>query len=375
VVIVPAVLLHQWKLEIEKTPLRASYVSKKRDIDMDLTNQDVIVVIDSLFSLFSMRFSRTYWERIIVDEPQICKRLDPLRLKRSRFTWLITATPVSMIEKLKLFSIDFLEAVTVKHTKEELDHSIQISPIHYHDLRVDEPIHSICKNVLNPHQYALLKHKNFDALFHSLGYKKMEKKTLLEILEKKTQKPCMNTLNEYTCPICMDALRAPCATSCCYNFFCKECIAPLQKSCPLCRRSLDEHSLIDIIYDVSPLPTRVLPTTLYDVLKGMIPKWGDRVIVYTENIHLKHFLMDVAKEYALYELSGRSEDKVRSLESFRTTKSILFLTSVLHTCGLNLEWTTDVVLCEPLSDSVETQIIGRAYRLGRNVPLDVYRIL
>lgn len=381
IIIVPAVLLHQWRIELEKTTLNASFISKKRDIDMNPDEYDVIIVIDTLFSLFSMRFSNMYWERCIVDEPQICKRLDVSRLKRSRFTWFITATPHRMIEKTKVFPLSYLDMITIKHTKQELDSYVQIPSVHYHDLRVIEPIHAMCRSVLTSHQYALLKNKNFDALFQSLGYKKMERKSLLDILAKKAEKiaypfeACISTLDNYSCPICMDKLTEPCATSCCYNFFCKTCIVPLEKTCPLCRRSFDEYPLIDVVYETTPSSTRMVPMTLYDILRRILTNVGDHIIVYSENVHLKHFLRDVATQYALYELDGKPDDKVRTIELFRTTKSILFLTSILHTCGLNLEWTTDVVLCEQLSDSVETQIIGRAQRLGRTNALNVYRIL
>jgi superfamily II DNA or RNA helicase len=385
IIIIPSILEHQWRKEIEKSGVKAYYISRKKALDFewsDMNDYDVICVHDTLFSLFSSQYGNVYWERYIIDEPHVCKNLTFDRLKNSRFVWLVTATPYDTMKRYKkVFDVNHSEKIIIRHSKEELKQSIELPKIVYHDYMTVEPIHKICKKLLSKHQYELLKNKNYDMLFHSLGYKKMEQKNLFEILQKRSEKyktvtyeECLKELEDYTCPICANQMTNICATSCCYNFFCKDCLVPLpNKACPMCRKPFSENNLIEL-----DIPTEHIPTkktyTLYNVLSLVLPKIGDHVIVYSENVHLKYFLKEMMPDYTFYELHGKIEEKIRALESFRENKSILFLNSILYTSGLNLEIATDVILCEELSESVETQIVGRAYRTGRTTELNVYRI-
>ena len=54
---------------------------------------------------------------------------------------------------------------------------------------------------------------------------------------------------------------------------------------------------------------------------------------------------------------------------------VLFLTSIHDSAGMNLQESTDVILYHPTSEDLETQIIGRAYRVGRNIPLHVHHLV
>ncbi len=53
----------------------------------------------------------------------------------------------------------------------------------------------------------------------------------------------------------------------------------------------------------------------------------------------------------------------------------LLINSKHYGSGINLENTTDVVLFHKFEDQMEKQVIGRAQRIGRTTPLNVWYFL
>jgi SNF2 family DNA or RNA helicase len=54
---------------------------------------------------------------------------------------------------------------------------------------------------------------------------------------------------------------------------------------------------------------------------------------------------------------------------------VLMLNASNYGSGLNLQMATDVILYHEMAKELETQVIGRAQRLGRNEPLVVHYLL
>ena len=65
------------------------------------------------------------------------------------------------------------------------------------------------------------------------------------------------------------------------------------------------------------------------------------------------------------------------LEKYKKHKiNILLLNARSHSAGLNLENTTDIIIYHEMTPDMETQIIGRANRLGRTTgPLNVWKFV
>jgi SNF2 family DNA or RNA helicase len=89
---------------------------------------------------------------------------------------------------------------------------------------------------------------------------------------------------------------------------------------------------------------------------------------------LCHLLQDHGIQYT--QLQGRNESRSKQIMDFkRGEMMVLFLTSIHDSAGMNLQESTDVILYHPTSEDLETQIIGRAYRVGRNIPLHVHHLV
>ena len=78
--------------------------------------------------------------------------------------------------------------------------------------------------------------------------------------------------------------------------------------------------------------------------------------------------------YAL--LSGSQARIAKLLNEFEAGKhNVLFLNARNMGAGLNIDSASHVVLFHRMSPELESQIIGRALRLGRRTPLDVVHLL
>ena len=54
---------------------------------------------------------------------------------------------------------------------------------------------------------------------------------------------------------------------------------------------------------------------------------------------------------------------------------VIFLNSNIECAGLNLQETTDIILYHKMNTDIESQILGRANRIGRKISLNVHHLL
>jgi SNF2 family DNA or RNA helicase len=90
---------------------------------------------------------------------------------------------------------------------------------------------------------------------------------------------------------------------------------------------------------------------------------------------IREVLVDAEMEYA--ELSGRRhETRQRIITDFKEARlRVLFMNSFHDGAGVNLHEATDIILYHEMTDMMKTQIIGRAYRIGRTHPLRVHHLV
>ena len=55
--------------------------------------------------------------------------------------------------------------------------------------------------------------------------------------------------------------------------------------------------------------------------------------------------------------------------------NVLLINTRNYGSGMNLENTTDIIMFHKFDTQMETQVIGRAHRLGRTSPLNIYYLL
>jgi Helicase conserved C-terminal domain/SNF2-related domain len=193
---------------------------------------------------------------------------------------------------------------------------------------------------------------------------------------------------EQTCPICYCDLTNPSVTPCCQQLFCFACLCESLKrvaSCPLCRARIDNIKDIKVLGETAAQPqvqevpkTNSLLNKNDSFVKFMKENPTARVLMFSSYdasfTKLEDSLDAADIKYSM--LNGSQLRIAKLLREFKSGKyNVLFLNARNMGAGLNIESATHVMLFHRMSAELESQIIGRANRLGRTNPLEVVYLI
>lgn len=185
------------------------------------------------------------------------------------------------------------------------------------------------------------------------------------------------------CYICAEPYDTPVIVTCCNNMYCLKCLMQsleqAQGKCPMCRTIVTEetYTLINsnpesIITVKTPFSKMGKLRILNNLIDHIFCSPDAKVIICSDyddtfkNIILKQKSLVVSK------LSGSAAQVNSILTDFENGQiNILFLNSSQYGAGLNIPFTTHIILFHKMADNTETQVIGRAQRLGRTIPLKI----
>ena len=196
------------------------------------------------------------------------------------------------------------------------------------------------------------------------------------------------------CSICADKLNNAVLVPCCQHIFCGECVIKwinTKHSCPMCRSNLIISNLVYINenkeeeYKARSLSkkdeNKILskPDTVVKILKSQLTENKDsRFIVFSSWDETFDIIKKVFSEHdiSFMELNGHKSTREKKLQEFREGKySVIFLNSRFNGAGINLEFVSDIIIYHEMQEMLETQVIGRALRIGRDRPLNVHNLL
>lgn len=212
--------------------------------------------------------------------------------------------------------------------------------------------------------------------------KKLEEK--IEDIKKKIYE-----MNDEFCPVCMGEISNPAIVSCCNSCYCFECLAvalgELKTSkCPKCSHYLKSEE-INVISSEKKNKEDLIISNKYelkdklDVLVDLINNKPDGSFMvfanYAETFNkIRTKLEEIKIPYHI--LKGQASVVKNFIEDFKNKKvRVLMLNAEFFGAGMNLQMTTDLVMFHRFKPEMEEQIIGRAQRLGRKEPLNVYYLL
>ena len=194
------------------------------------------------------------------------------------------------------------------------------------------------------------------------------------------------------CPICCCSFEGidKVLTDCCKYIVCCDCINKLYKTtkkCPFCRASIDLAKLTvssskeDIKEGVNDKKVEIQlakpkTETVIDIIKS---KPNGKFLLFSEySSTFDNTIRELDRNRISWkEVKGTTDTKQKAIRDFKNgLVKVLFLNARHDGTGINLPETTDIILYHQLSSSaIETQIFGRALRLGRTAPLVVHRLL
>jgi len=205
----------------------------------------------------------------------------------------------------------------------------------------------------------------------------------------KTFRERLMNIHVEECPICYENPNdhSGTLTPCCHRIFCGACILQSLSramTCPMCRASIRASELIHLI-DSKKTATNgrgsdavKLLNKQKQLLKFVKENPKARVLVFSryENPFVALERECSTEGITYHTLRGNKDTIASTIRSFeKGEKRVLFLPTASAGAGLNLVSATHVVLYHAMTPEEEKQLIGRAYRLGRQEPLHVVRLL
>lgn len=406
------------------------------DADFDEENcveyYDTIIISATMFDNFYSKFSEVKWARIIIDEVVSIKLPPDLEFK-CNFIWFLTATPsgIKYVRRNYIRSLvysmsdDTVKNIIIKNNDDYVDSSMNLPNLNQIIIKcltpkelklVREYIDDEVLNMLNGGdvQGAIIKlNCNVETsdnilevitkkIKKELHNKKIELKyendrihddqkahedrvKKIEFKIKELESKCLGieerikSFKQENCPICYDEFKSPILTSCCNNLFCLKCLTMCNCVCPLCRSNIKLKDCT-VINDKkeSEKKKEGLCSKVDNLIKILQKKPNGKFLLFSnydrtfDNLNQKLTDNDI-KHSRLIGSNAVINCTIKKFESGEI--KVLMLNATNYGSGLNLQMATDIIIYHELELELETQVIGRAQRLGRKEQLNVYYLL
>ncbi len=231
-----------------------------------------------------------------------------------------------------------------------------------------------------------------------------------------------------TCCICCDNICNKTAVPCCDSTFCFKCITKWvvtrKETCPLCKARLVPNDLL-VVQDAAVTPVRQVVGPSYssaaaaqeqeeqqeqeeaedgrpERIAARLARSGSgsssltklqvlqriitarrrdeaaKLLIFSSNentfVEVSRILTSCGMRFAQLKGNGGCVNNI--LSDYRgSALDALLINTTHYGNGLNLENTTDVILFHRFGTEIEHQVLGRAMRMGRTVPLHVWYLL
>ena len=198
-------------------------------------------------------------------------------------------------------------------------------------------------------------------------------------------------LNNDYCPVCMSSFTNPVIVNCCKNCFCFDCLAvsmgELKNNiCPFCRKGINKNDIHLISNDNELKNTNKTSNNTKHDMKDKLDVLTDLIVMkpngsfmvfanYAETFtKIEKKLSELNISYHI--LKGQAGTVQKHIDDFKNKKvRVLMLNAQFFGAGMNLQMTTDLIIYHRFTKEMEEQIIGRAQRMGRITPLNVYYLI
>ncbi|MBM3968069.1 MAG: SWF/SNF helicase family protein, partial [Planctomycetes bacterium] len=116
-------------------------------------------------------------------------------------------------------------------------------------------------------------------------------------------------------------------------------------------------------------------TAIYEILSS---KPQGKFILFSQTndtfVVIRRLLQDF--DIPFVELCGGMASRQRKLESFKTGSCpVLFLTSLIHCAGMNLQEASDIIFYHRIYEAVQNQVVKRAHRIGQDKEIVVHHLI
>lgn len=206
-------------------------------------------------------------------------------------------------------------------------------------------------------------------------------------LEEKLKKLLQRLVDNSMCNICYNEMDdGKIITPCCKNSFCLKCLVKWTQytnNCPICRHEpfniVDMYVIRQVINTVQHHEKEEELLDKFAMFEKMILKMNSeksKVLIFSEYNDSLEKIERILHTNNIYSLTLQDKGINSKIDKYKTGfVNILLINSRYFGCGINLEFTTDIILFHKFDTSLEKQVLGRAQRPGRKSPLNVWYLL
>lgn len=201
-----------------------------------------------------------------------------------------------------------------------------------------------------------------------------------------------------SCHICCEPYERKTVVKCCQNSFCFKCLQiwmSRRAVCPLCKEDLTNDMLLITCNDSEASTSTYVEEPDYELIGNiqgfkkkntkiqnleilLKTKNNNKLLIFSNYDSSFDKIYPVLRKYNIrYDcLKGNSVHVNNTIEKYRNgDTNVLLVNTQYYGSGLNLENTTDIVMFHKFNTEIEKQVIGRAQRFGRTIPLNVWYLL
>jgi hypothetical protein len=195
-------------------------------------------------------------------------------------------------------------------------------------------------------------------------------------------------LENNCCCICYDEPPVnPVIVKCCSQKYCLTCITTWlskKNSCGICRSKLGHNDFIVIKEDQQEKEQKEQqkeqqdkPEEFMKLMNTLLTDKNKKIMIFSEYENtftiVKNLLQNNKINYE--QIKGTGYHITHIIDKFKKGElQVLLLNASFFGAGLNLEMTTDLIFYHRMKKDLEIQVIGRAQRLGRETPLNIWKI-
>lgn len=434
-IVMSSTILHQWKSELAQSDLKVGYVFSNKTVEtVEPDEFDVILVTTTMYNKFVSQFNGKAWKRFVFDEPSHI-RVPAMKAIQAGFYWFVTASPYSIVSqhsKCKSFMNEIMSTddehmfsviingLVIKNDPEFVKQSFNIPPTSYIIHECFQPLSNIVEGFVSKTIHNMIEAGNIGGAILALGGN--ETSNVIELIQRKKQEELeiidsririymirndeirvqewknrknritnqlveiekrLETSLESDCSICASKLSSPVLEYNCQNLFCGSCLFEWLKkntTCPICRSRINPCSLVYIKTQTNEEIKKIKrpPTKLEIVIDIIKQKPDAHFIIFSDYDDSFDPICNFLKEndISFVHLKGAMNKKEKSISAYKNgLQRVMFLNSMYDGSGLNLQETTDIILYHRMGESKRQQIIGRANRIGRKIPLTVHQLV
>lgn len=437
-ILVSQSIIGQWEKELDKTELKyTSIISKKYLDNLNINDYDVILTIPTMYNKLILDYKNYVWKRFIFDEPGHL-RVASMKQIKAGFYWFVTATPNSIVfyhKDCKGFMKDILSPcwfdfnkhfndILIQNDPEFVKESFSLPVINNYYYDCLQPVFNTISDFVSDNIKSMIEANDIVGAISVLGGGKSS--NIIELIKDKKTKEINDINNKLifygnrndqekiefytdkkehilkqleeidkrfndmingTCYICYENITEPVMEYNCQTILCGKCLLKwlqCNKSCPLCRHNIDSKSLIYIdnkshqsekCLDKINEP-RIL-TKNEQIIDIINKNKNGSFLIFSNYDNSFKSICNVLDENNIQfaQIKGNIKTRERNINLFKTKAiPVIFLNSNYNSAGINLQEATDIIIYHNMSDSTKNQIIGRAQRIGRKLPLNVHHL-